>query len=123
MGRHNRKKNRHPARMAGITLAVAAGITLGLTLSSGGSVTALDVMSPAAQQHTAIPVKTRQVNAQPSPVQASRTYTVKAGDTLSQIGESQCGSPADWSSLYAANRKAISSPGTIFPGQVLVIAC
>ena len=47
---------------------------------------------------------------------ANSTYTVKSGDTLSGIG-SKLG--VNWQSIASAN--AISSPYTIYPGQVLAI--
>ena len=45
---------------------------------------------------------------------SARTYTVKSGDTLSEIGQSL---GVDWHSI--ANANGISSPYTIYPGQVL----
>lgn len=45
---------------------------------------------------------------------SSRTYTVKSGDTLSEIGEKL---GVNWKDIAAKN--GISSPYTIYPGQVL----
>ena len=44
----------------------------------------------------------------------SRTYTVKSGDTLSEIGEKL---GVNWKTI--AEKNGISSPYTIYPGQVL----
>jgi LysM repeat protein len=52
---------------------------------------------------------------------ASRTYTVRAGDTLSGIAERFYGRAADWPTLYQANRSRIRQPGLIYVGQVLSI--
>ncbi len=45
------------------------------------------------------------------------TYTVRAGDTLSIIAREQLGDIARWPELADVN--GITSPYTIFPGQVL----
>ena len=50
---------------------------------------------------------------------AKRTYTVKSGDSLSKIAQSQLGDGAKWKALYEANRDQISDPDLIHPGQVL----
>ena len=48
-----------------------------------------------------------------------RTYTVKSGDSLSKIAQSQLGDGAKWKAIYEANRDQISDPDLIHPGQVL----
>ena len=50
---------------------------------------------------------------------AKRTYTVKSGDTLSKIAQSQLGDGAKWKAIHEANRDQISDPDLIHPGQVL----
>lgn len=51
-------------------------------------------------------------------------YTVKSGDTLWGIAQSQCGDGSVWPSLYAINYQIIGNdPDLIFPGQVLTINC
>jgi len=49
----------------------------------------------------------------------ARRYTVQPGDTLSSIAQRFYGSPADWQSLYQANRSVIKNPNVIYPGEVL----
>ena len=50
------------------------------------------------------------------------TYTVKAGDTLSDIAESEMGDAKRWPELYAANKDAIGeNPDLIHPGLELKI--
>ncbi|HXG54087.1 MAG TPA: LysM peptidoglycan-binding domain-containing protein [Vicinamibacterales bacterium] len=51
----------------------------------------------------------------------SRTYTVKAGDTLSEIAKDQLGSAGAYMKIYEANRDQLSDPDKIKPGQVLKI--
>jgi len=50
-----------------------------------------------------------------------RRYTVQPGDTLSSIAQRFYGSPADWRSLYQANRSVIQNPDVIYPGEVLTV--
>jgi len=50
---------------------------------------------------------------------ASRSYTVRIGDTLSSIAQRFYGNPADWRWLYQVNRSVIHNPNVIRPGEVL----
>jgi nucleoid-associated protein YgaU len=52
---------------------------------------------------------------------AGRTYTVKAGDTLSEIAKDQLGSANAYMKIFEANRDQLSDPDKIRPGQVLKI--
>lgn len=59
---------------------------------------------------------------QASPAAASpRTYTVKAGDTLSAIAKEQLGDGGSYMSIFEANRDQLTDPDKIRPGQVLKI--
>lgn len=55
------------------------------------------------------------------PADATRTYTVEAGDSLSKIAQREYGDAGKWQRIYAANRNLISNPDLIHPGQVLTI--
>ena len=60
------------------------------------------------------------VNPQPAAVGTSgRTYTVKAGDTLSGIAKEHLGDGNAYMKIYDANRDQLSDPDKIKPGQVL----
>jgi LysM repeat protein len=48
-----------------------------------------------------------------------RTYTVKKGDTLSEIAQQVYGKAADYHKIFEANRDQLSDPDRIQPGQVL----
>src|SRR5689334_6947853 len=50
---------------------------------------------------------------------AARTYTVKAGDTLSAIAKSQLGHANDYMKIFELNKDQLSDPDKIKPGQVL----
>ena len=51
----------------------------------------------------------------------ARTYTVKAGDTLSRIAKEHLGNAGDYMKIFEANRDQLSDPDKIKPGQVLKI--
>lgn len=48
-----------------------------------------------------------------------RTYTVKAGDSLSKIAKEVYGDAAQWKKIHEANRAAVPNPDLIHPGQEL----
>lgn len=50
-----------------------------------------------------------------------RTYTVKAGDTLSAIAKEHLGNASAYMKIFEANRDQLSDPDKIKPGQVLRI--
>lgn len=54
-----------------------------------------------------------------APASDERTYTVKAGDSLSRIAQQEYGDASQWQRIYEANRSTISNPDLIHPGQVL----
>lgn len=51
----------------------------------------------------------------------ARTYTVKAGDTLSKISQQFYGSANQYQKIFEANRDKLSDPDKIQPGQELKI--
>ena len=50
---------------------------------------------------------------------AGKTYTVKAGDTLSQIAKDQLGSAGSYMKIFDLNKDVLTDPDKIKPGQVL----
>jgi len=50
-----------------------------------------------------------------------RTYTVKAGDSLSKISKNFYGNANDYMKIFEANRDVLSDPNKISPGQNLRI--
>lgn len=56
-----------------------------------------------------------------APPPATRSYTVKAGDSLSKIAKQIYGDANKWRSIYQANTDKIKNPDLIHPGQVLTI--
>ena len=53
--------------------------------------------------------------------QSPRTYTVKAGDTLSKIAKEHLGDANAYMDIFNANKDQLSDPDKIKPGQVLKI--
>ena len=53
------------------------------------------------------------------PGAAGKTYTVKAGDTLSKIAKEHLGDANAYMKIYNANTDQLSDPDKIKPGQVL----
>ena len=51
----------------------------------------------------------------------TRTYTVQAGDTLSQIAKQLLGNANAYHDIFNMNRDQLSDPDKIKPGQVLKI--
>jgi nucleoid-associated protein YgaU len=49
----------------------------------------------------------------------ARTYTVKAGDTLSAIAKEHLGSAGAYMKIFELNKDQLSDPDKIKPGQVL----
>ena len=70
----------------------------------------IKVNSAAAQRATGTTGQTTQ-----------KTYTVKAGDTLSKIAKEQLGDANAYQDVFNANRDQLSDPDQIKPGQVLKI--
>jgi nucleoid-associated protein YgaU len=52
---------------------------------------------------------------------SSKTYTVKAGDTLSKIAKEIYGNANDYHKIFEANQDKLQSPDKIQVGQELVI--
>jgi nucleoid-associated protein YgaU len=57
----------------------------------------------------------------PTGAQGERTYTVKAGDTLSKIAKDMLGNANAYTDIFNANKDQLSDPDKIKPGQVLKI--
>ena len=57
----------------------------------------------------------------PASAPAGRTYTVKAGDTLSKISKEFYGDANKYNRIFEANRDQLKDPDKIQPGQVLKV--
>jgi nucleoid-associated protein YgaU len=52
---------------------------------------------------------------------AAKTYTVKAGDTLSHIAKDHLGSAGAYMKIFELNKDQLTDPDKIKPGQVLCL--
>jgi LysM repeat protein len=93
--------------------AVAIAGALVATAPQAHAAVGLPAMTVAEQAHTTAVVQ----HSQP----ASRTYTVRAGDSLSSIARHFYGNPADWTWIYHANESVVHNPNDIYVGEVLKI--
>ena len=57
--------------------------------------------------------------AKPAAAPAAKTYTVKAGDTLSHIAKEHLGSAGAYMKIFELNKDQLTDPDKIKPGQVL----
>ena len=48
-------------------------------------------------------------------------YTVKKGDTLSEIAQATLGKASKYHAIFEANKPMLTHPDKIYPGQVLRI--
>lgn len=55
------------------------------------------------------------------PAGSGKTYTVKAGDTLSKIAKEHLGDGNAYMKIFNANKDQLTDPDQIKPGQVLKI--
>jgi len=60
-----------------------------------------------------------QVTGGPVDAPAAKTYTVKAGDTLSAIAKEHLGSAGAYMKIFELNKDQLTDPDKIKPGQVL----
>jgi nucleoid-associated protein YgaU len=56
-----------------------------------------------------------------APAAGAKTYTVKAGDTLSAIAKQQLGNASAYMKIFEMNKDVLTDPDKIKPGQVLRI--
>jgi LysM repeat protein len=92
--------------IAGALVATAPQASAAVSLSAKTTTVAEHVHTDALVQHS-----------QP----ATRTYTVRSGDTLSSIAQRFYGNSADWAWLYHVNSSVVHDPNSIYVGEVLKI--
>jgi LysM repeat protein len=92
--------------IAGALVATAPQASAAVSMSTKATTVAGQVHTAALVQHS-----------QP----ATRTYTVRSGDTLSSIAQRFYGNSADWAWLYHVNSSVVHDPNTIYVGEVLKI--
>jgi murein DD-endopeptidase MepM/ murein hydrolase activator NlpD len=116
-GKHRRPRSRRFARS--IAVAGTGGAALALPLmGAAGAHAAAPAASVSEEVATSVPVATKKDAVEPT---GARTYTVKTGDSLSEIAEERHVT-GGWEKLYQDNRSAIGSdPSLIHPGLKLAL--
>ncbi|MFD8410407.1 MULTISPECIES: transglycosylase SLT domain-containing protein [unclassified Streptomyces] len=118
-GKHRRPKQRPITRK--LAFAGTGGAALALPLigaTTAGAAVAQPAVSPALAA-AALPAAAPAAAPAKAPAAAPTTYSVAAGDTLSQIAAQHAVS-GGWPALYEANRSVIgSNPSVIRPGLKL----
>ena len=98
--------------IAGALVATAPQAQAAVSLSAkAASLLSAQTTTVAEQVHTDAAVRHNQP--------ATRTYTVRSGDTLSSIAQRFYGNSADWTWLYHVNSSVVHDPNTIYVGEVL----
>jgi len=92
--------------IAGALVATAPQASAAVSLSAKTTTVAAQVHTDALVQHS-----------QP----ATRTYTVRSGDTLSSIAKRFYGTSAVWTWLWHVNSSVVHDPNSIYVGEVLKI--
>lgn len=77
------------------------------------------VTAPAAAATTTGSTATPAASTAAGDQWTSRTYTVKAGDTLSKISKEMYGESTKYTQIFEANKPMLKDPDKIYPGQVL----
>ena len=102
------------APSAAATPAARTATAAPSTPANAVSAQAMPAAAPSTVAPGAAAVST-QAAAQP------RTYTVRAGDSLSKIAQQVYGRADLWPRIFEANRDTVRDANLIHPGQVLVI--
>ncbi len=74
---------------------------------------------PTWQTDIVADIKVTGVGDATAPASSGKTYTVKSGDTLSQIAKDHLGSAGAYMKIFELNKDQLSDPDKIKPGQVL----
>jgi hypothetical protein len=117
-----RARHARPSKMRTTARAAAAAAPVG--------VISLAIAAPAYAAPSGQIQQANQIVSVPLPsvIRAVRAqqpsfYTVKGGDSLSGIAQSNCGTPSDWMGIYVANKNQVRNPDEIYPGQHLALDC
>lgn len=102
-------------RNAGSTAAPAPSVSTSRSQTrTAPSTTTKSTTKATTKSTTKAPAKA----ANPAPKASGKTFTVKAGDTLSKLA-AKYGVKGGWQALYQANTSVVKNPNLIYVGQTL----
>ena len=118
-------KARHarPSRMRTTVKAAAAAAPVGVVSLAIAAPAYASPSSQIQQANQIVPVPLPAIVRVVRTAQQQPGYTVRDGDSLSQIAGKHCGTPSDWTGIYVRNKHQISNPDEIYPGQHLALDC
>jgi LysM repeat protein len=90
-----------------------AGVLVASSPAHAATTTATNATTVSEHAHTHAVVRHHQAQ--------SRTYTVRPGDTLSEIAQRFYSNTADWTWIYNDNRSVVQNPNDIYAGEELKI--
>jgi nucleoid-associated protein YgaU len=111
-------------RLGPVGSTIAAEVLVGLVRRSEDSILKLPGWTPSLPAATAGTFELADLLRFAGVLGETRTprrYTVRRGDSLAGIAESELGDPRRWTEIFLLNRAVIRNPDRIFPGQVLVL--
>jgi LysM repeat protein len=108
-------------KVAGTAAKAAPAVAIAGALVALPQSAHAEVKTPASATTVTEQAQTEQALTTALVKQATRTYRVRSGDTLSGIAKRFYGNPAHWTWIYAANRSKIHNPNNIFVGEKLTI--
>lgn len=119
-GRHRRPSQAGRVICAGGTTTVTAGVIMAAATAGGAQAQAIHLPARSSSAYTSA----RDIMPGRIKTDSVIIVTVAPGNSLSQIAQDHCGSPADWTGIYDANDKLIGrNPNIIEPGQQLTLSC
>ena len=121
-GKHRRPKSQRFTRSIAVAGTGGAALALPLMGATGAhAATPASTVSSTPEKSATAPEKATASVPATSQKTATKTYAVKAGDSLSKIATDQSVS-GGWKKLYSDNRKAVGAdPALIHPGLKLTI--
>jgi LysM repeat protein len=122
-GRHTQpsqvEKVTEVATKAAPAVAIAGALVATAPQAQAAVALSAKTSTVTEQLHTGEVVKTAALVAKDQP--ATRTYTVRAGDTLSSIAQRFYGNSADWTWLAHVNSSVVRDPNVLYVGEVLKV--
>lgn len=119
-GKHARKSKMRKYAPSVAAVGGALAVSASFPVPAGASASSVPSGGPGAPEHAQLAARDYRPVVRAPRTQPGR-YTIRSGDTLSDIAGQFCGSAAKYPVLAANNR--IADPDVIYPGRQLSVAC